>query len=83
MKDIQMQERLPQRSRMILVFAATFEQACMHFAGTSRYNWKYVQSIEDVRGYKDAEILDLGGWQSDLNKIEAWDLVQYLRLDIG
>jgi hypothetical protein len=70
-------------NRMILVFAENYEQACMHFAGSFKYKWKYVQSIEDVRGYKDAEILDLGGWQADVKKIEAWDVVQYLRLDIN
>jgi len=66
---------------MILVFAETYEQACSHFAGPPRHEWKYVQTIKDVRGYSDVEILDLGGWQSDPEKIEAWDLIHWVRTE--
>jgi hypothetical protein len=64
---------------MIFVFAANYEQACIHFSGPPRYEWKYVQSIKDVVGYKDIEILDLGGWESDFKKVEAWDVVHIQR----
>lgn len=64
---------------MILVFAANYERACSHFAGPQKHKWKFVRNIEDVRGCIGAEILDLGGWESDSKKIEAWDLVHVLR----
>lgn len=64
---------------MILVFAESYEQACTHFAGPPKHEWKYVQSIEDVVGYRNVDILDLGGWQSDRKKIEAWDLIHMER----
>lgn len=63
---------------MILVFAESYEQACTHFAGPPKHEWKYVQTIKDVRGRTDVAILDLGGWEEDLDKVEAWDLVHWL-----
>lgn len=63
---------------LVLVFAANYEQACIHFAGPPVHEWKYVQNIEDVRGRTDVAILDLGGWESDSEKIEAWDLIHWL-----
>lgn len=64
---------------MILVFAATYEQACSHFAGPPKHKWKYVRNTQDVRGWSDVEILDLGGWGSDPKKIDAWDLIHWRR----
>jgi hypothetical protein len=66
---------------MILVFARSFEQVCIHFAGPPIHEWKYVESIEDIRGYKNSDILDLGGWQDDPKKVEAWDVVHIERGD--
>lgn len=66
---------------MILVFAESFEAACYHFAGPPIHQWKYVESIRDVRGWTDVQILDLGGWQSDRKKVEAWDVIHIERGD--
>lgn len=66
---------------MILVFAANYEQVLIHFAGPPKHEWIYVQSVEDVVGHKDIEILDLGGWQSDFKKVNAWDVIHIERGD--